>query len=188
MAQHSRNKPRPSPRAPRRATPRVTLVEPGTRAELAELEARIQAARGRISPLYQVLLNSPVVASGWEQLLTAIRQQTVLEPRLRELAILRVAVLNGAEYEFDAHVPHALAAGVPEAALAALRSGDLAPFPSLERLVLQYTEAMTRDLAVPDALYAKLDAALDPRTLVELTATIAAYNMVSRFLIALRIH
>jgi alkylhydroperoxidase family enzyme len=40
---------------------------------------------------------------------------------------------------------------------------------------------------VPDALYAELDKAFDVKTLVELTATIAAYNMVSRFLVALRI-
>jgi 4-carboxymuconolactone decarboxylase len=171
-----------------RNKPRITPVEPGTRADLADLEARIQGARGRISPLYTVLLNSPAVASGWEQLLTAIRQHTAVPPRLRELAILRVAVLNGADYEFDAHVPHARSAGLTDEKLKRLREDDLAPFEALEKLVLLYTDAMTRDLAVPDALYAQLDAAFDTKTLVELTATIAAYNMVSRFLIALRIH
>ena len=85
---------------------RVTPVEPGARPALAGLEARI-AARGRISPLYQVLLNSPAVTEGWEAMLTAIRQKTALAPRLRELIILRVATLNGAPYEFEAHVPHA---------------------------------------------------------------------------------
>ncbi len=89
---------------------RVTPVVPGTRQELAAIEARISAARGRISPLYQVLLNSPAVVDGWEAMLTAIRQKTSLSPRLRELIILRVATLNNAPYEFDAHVPHAWAA------------------------------------------------------------------------------
>ncbi len=92
---------------------RVAPVAPGARPELAALEARIAAARGRISPLYQVLLNSPAVVEGWEAMLTAIRQKTALPPRLRELIILRVATLNGAPYEFEAHVPHALAAGMP---------------------------------------------------------------------------
>ena len=44
---------------------RIEPVVPGTRPELAVLEARIAAARGRISPLYQVLLNSPAVVEGW---------------------------------------------------------------------------------------------------------------------------
>lgn len=167
--------------------PRVKPVTPGTRPELAELEARIAGARGRISPLYSVLLNSPPLASGWEQLFTVIRQKTSVPARLRELAILRIAVLNGASYEFEAHVPHALAAGLEQEAIEGLRKNEV-QLQGVERLVLQYADAMTRDLVVPDALYAQLDKAFDVKTLVELTATIAAYNMVSRFLIAMRIH
>jgi AhpD family alkylhydroperoxidase len=168
--------------------PRVKPVAPGTRPELSALEVRIQGARGRISPLYTVLLNSPEVASGWEQLFTAIRQKTSVPPALRELVILRIAVLNGADYEFEAHVPHALAAGMTQEAIDRLRRGEIERLSALEKLVLQYTDAMTEDLLVPDALYAHLDKAFDAKTLVELTATIAGYNMVSRFLIALRIH
>jgi 4-carboxymuconolactone decarboxylase len=168
--------------------PRVSQVAPGTRPELAKLEARIRGVRGRIAPLYSVLLNSPELASGWEQLFTAIRQKTSVPPALRELVILRVAALNGAEYEFEAHVPHALAAGMSQEAIERLRRDDLSGFARIERLVLQYTDAMTRDLVVPEALYPQLDQAFDAKTLVELTATIAGYNMVSRFLIAMRIH
>lgn len=168
--------------------PRVPQVTPGSRPELSSLEARIKGARGRISPLYTVLLNSPELASGWEQLFTVIRQKTSVPPALRELVILRIAVLNGAEYEFEAHVPHALAAGMTQDAIDRLRRDDISGFRGLEQLVLQYTDAMTEDLVVPEALYPRLDQAFDAKTLVELTATIAGYNMVSRFLIAMHIH
>jgi AhpD family alkylhydroperoxidase len=168
--------------------PRVPAVSPGSKPELSALEARIRGARGRISPLYTVLLNSPELASGWEQLFTAIRQKTSVPPALRELVILRVAVLNGAEYEFEAHVAHALAAGMTQDAIDRLRRDDVDGLTYLEKLVLQYTDAITRDLVVPEALYPQLDKAFDAKTLVELTATIAGYNMVSRFLIAMRIH
>jgi AhpD family alkylhydroperoxidase len=168
--------------------PRVPQVAPGSRPQLAELEARIRGARGRISPLYRVLLNSPELAAGWERLFTAIRQKTSVPPRLRELVILRVAVLNGAQYEFEAHVAHALGAGMTQETIDRLREGDVEGLSSLEKLVLQYTDAITRDLAVPEALYPQLDRHFDAKTLVELTATIAGYNMVSRFLIAMRIH
>ncbi|NMU93292.1 carboxymuconolactone decarboxylase family protein, partial [Achromobacter ruhlandii] len=84
---------------------RVSPVAPGTRPALAEIEARIAAARGRISPLYQVLLNSPAVVQGWEAMLTAIRLNTSLSPRVRELIILRVATPTTAPYGCGGHVP-----------------------------------------------------------------------------------
>ena len=56
-------------------------------------------------------------------MLTAIRQKTALA-RLRELIILRVATLNGAPYEFEAHVPHARQAGMPDALIERLRAAQ----------------------------------------------------------------
>jgi AhpD family alkylhydroperoxidase len=171
---------------------RIPLVEPGTRPELAEIERRIRGARGRISPLYQALLNSAPIASGWEQLLTAVRNETGVPPALRELAILRVAVLNRASFEFDAHVPHARRAGVADAKIEAVRAlaprGDAGvPFDDDDRLALALADAMTCDIEVTDALFDRLRARFDDRGIVEIVTTVAAYNMVSRFLVALQI-
>jgi 4-carboxymuconolactone decarboxylase len=170
---------------------RIAPVEPGTRPQVAHIEARILAARGRITPLYQVLLNSPPVVDGWEAMLTAIRQKTSLAPRVREMIILRVAVLNRAPYEFEAHVPHARAAGLPEAVIESLRvyaaPDAVQGLAAGEREVLALTDAMTRDIEVPDAVFEPLRAHFDEQGLIELAATVAAYNMVSRFLVALRI-
>lgn len=167
---------------------RVSPAPPATDPEGHALEERIRAARGEINALYAALLNSPAVAHGWEQMLTAIRQKTALPASLRELVILHIAVINRVEYEFTSHLPHARAAGISEDKLAALRTGDLSAFDGLERLVLDYAESMTRDVHVPDALFARIAAAFDQKGRVELTATAAAYNMVSRFLAALAIH
>lgn len=168
--------------------PRVPLVEPGTDPELAAIEQSIVAERGRISALYQALLNSAPLAQGWEKLLTAIRNRSSLPPELRELVILRVAVLNRAPFEFEAHLPVARAAGVAEEKLAALQLPQIgAPFGALEQAVLALTDSMTRDVQVADALFEPVAAHFDPRAMTELIATIAAYNMVSRFLEALRI-
>ncbi len=169
-------------------TIRVPLVEPGTRPELAEIEASIMAQRGRISDLYRVLLNSGPLARGWEGMLTAVRNQSSVPADLRELMILRVAVVNRAPYEFDAHVPHAQKAGVSDAKIAAVRDtviGDI--FAESEKVVLELADAMTRNIEVPEALMDRLKARLDARGVVETVATVAAYNMVSRFLVALQI-
>ena len=167
---------------------RVPPVAPGTDPALAAIEQRIVAERGRVSLLYQVLLNSAPIASGWEQLLTAVRNQTQVPADLRELIILRVAVLNRAPYEFDAHVPHARAAGVGDAKLAAVREAELSDvFAPRERLVLELTDAMTREVQVPDVLMARVRAQFDARLTVEVVTTVAAYNMVSRLLVALNV-
>jgi alkylhydroperoxidase family enzyme len=53
--------------------------------------------------------------------------------------------------------------------------------------VIAYTDAMTRNIDVPDPVYAAVRDAFSDRELVELTATVGAYNLVSRFLVALRV-
>ena len=167
---------------------RVPLVQPGTRPELAAIENRILAERGRISLLYQVLLNSPAIVTGWEQMLTAVRNKTGLAADLREMIILRVAVLNKAEFEFEAHIPHALKAGVPQSKIEALKDQILNPdFSATEVLLMKITDHMTRDVAVPEELMSELTHQYGAGEVVEIIATVAAYNMVSRFLVALNI-
>lgn len=165
---------------------RIAPIPPGTRPELAGLEAQIAAQRGRVSLLYQVLLNSPPMAHGWEQLLTAVRNQSTLPADLRELIIIRVAVLNGAGYEYEAHLPIALKAGATEEKVAALRAPDhigpgLSP---VEQALIELTDTMTRHIKVPAALYDLVRGFLDERQVVDAVVTISAYNMVSRFLVA----
>ena len=167
---------------------RVPPVTPGTRPELAAIESSIREQRGDISLLYQVLLNSAPLAQGWETMLTAVRNRSSVPPDLREMVILRVAVLNRAPFEFAAHAPVARKVGVSEAKLAGLHDAEPGEaFTPLERSVLALTDAMTRDVQVPDALFEPLRTHFDARALVELVATVAAYNMVSRFLEALQI-
>jgi AhpD family alkylhydroperoxidase len=169
---------------------RVPLVEPGTRPELAEVEAIIRAERGgEIAVLYQALLNSPAIASGWERMLTAVRNRTQVPADLRELMILRVAVINRASFEFEAHAPLAKQAGVSDEKIEAVKAWPVGSdrFTDDERLVLELTDHMTRNVDVPDALMERLRKRFDARGVVEMVATVAAYNMVSRFLVALNI-
>jgi alkylhydroperoxidase family enzyme len=158
----------------------------------AELVEAIRARRGgRLIELDRMLLHAPAFARGWNALLRAVRTELELPPRLRELAICAVAVANSADYEFAQHAPEFLAAGGTEAQLAALRDIGAAAlddrhFDAAERALLRLTIEMTREVAVDEATFAAIRAALgsDQRT-VELVGTIATYNMVSRFLVAL---
>jgi AhpD family alkylhydroperoxidase len=173
---------------------RITPITPGTRPELAAQEAQIIAARGRISDLYQVLLNSPPIAHGWEQMLSAVRNKSSLPADLRELVIVRVAVLNKADFEYQAHVPIALREGATQSMIDAVTNvAYLAPMPSsaglsdAQQVALLLTDSMTRDIVVPDSLFADVKKHFDAQGQIDLVATIAAYNMVSRFLTAFHI-
>lgn len=150
-----------------------------------EIAQRIRERRGgTLRPLDRMLLHSPQLADGWNSLLGAIRGRMHLPPDIRELVILRIAVLNGAPYEWTAHEPEAWRAGLDDTALTELRR-DKPEFDARRRRVIAYTDAMTRDIHVPDEVFDALRADFSDAELVELTATVAAYNMVSRFLVAL---
>ena len=168
---------------------RIPYIKEHEHPELAEIIAGIRARRGGdLSPVARMLLNSPPLAEGWMKLFTVIRQQTTFGARHRELVIARIAVRNGARYEYHAHLPHALAEGLTRAQLDALRDwrkSDL--FDAGQRAVLSYTDAITDDIIVSDEIYAGVRALFDDRQMVELTATIASYSFVSRFLVALQI-
>ena len=151
------------------------------------LVERIQKERASLPNLYRMLLNSPPVAEGWLTYLTAIRQKSSLNARLRELLILRVAVLNEADYEFEQHLPIAIKAGCTDEQVAGLKAGDFKKLEKGEAAAMAYCDEMTRNIRVKDATFAALREAFDDKEIVEITATVGAYNMVSRFLEAIQV-
>jgi AhpD family alkylhydroperoxidase len=156
--------------------------------DTAPLIERIVAERGSVLHLYQMLLHSPPLAEGWLALFTAVRQKLQLPGALRELIIMRVALLNGAPYEAAQHAPIALAEGLSQAQLDALAEWPgSALFDATQAAVLKLTDAMTRDIHFDGAILATVREHLGERGTVEAAATIAGYNLVSRFLEALQI-
>lgn len=173
--------------------PRIPY-KPNDIAEPKELVESIRARRGgRLLHLDRMLLHSPALATGWNVYLGAVRNALTLPPKLRELAVCVVAVLNGAEYEFHHHAPEFVKYGGTPAQVEALRRGaaasiDAAAFNAAERALIQITTEMTRGVDVSDATFRAMRAMLaDDRQMVELIGIVATYNMVSRFLVALHI-
>ncbi len=167
---------------------RIPYADPDV-PERRALVDRIRAERGDLLHLYRMLLHSGPVAEGWLGYLTAVRHHMKLSGALREMVIMLVAHLNGAPYEAEQHAPIARKEGVTEEQLAALPRWESSDrFDPRERAVLAYTQAMTRDIHVSDEIFAAVRLHFDEEGIVELTAAVAAYNMVSRFLEALQIH
>jgi 4-carboxymuconolactone decarboxylase len=169
---------------------RVSLIEETDRPDLGDLIAKIKGARGgRLIHIYRLMLHSPALANAWFDLNQAVRYGTEIDGQSRELAVIRVAILNDTEYVVQAHGPaYALKEGLTSEQVGAL--ADWQPsnlFTEKQRALLAYTDAMTRDIDVPDALFAAVRRHFSERQTVELTLLISAYNMLTRFLKALKV-
>ena len=163
--------------------------------EPADIVSAIRKRRGgTLNEADRTLLYAPAYAQGWNIMARAVRQELSLSPKLRELAICSVGALNGADYEVDNHAPHFYAAGGTEMQVRALRNlsdamKDSTLFDESERAALRLALEMTRNVMVSDETFAAVRAALpSPQQVVELVGTIAIYNMIARFLVALEVN
>lgn len=101
---------------------RVTTIDGSDVPELADLIGRIQGARGgRLINIYRLMLHSPALANAWFELNQAVRYGTEIDGQSREIAVIRVAILNKVEYVLRAHGPaYALKEGLTPAQVEAL--------------------------------------------------------------------
>jgi alkylhydroperoxidase family enzyme len=159
------------------------------------VQAILQRRGGEMLNLDKALLWSEPLARGWNVYLKNVRTGLSASRKLRELGICTVALLTGAHYEYHHHAPDFLAAGGTQAELDALdvfaaapRTASTSGLGEDEALVVRYAAQMTLDVKVEDALFDKMRAHFDTTQLVELTAAIATYNMVARFLVALDVN
>ena len=156
------------------------------------VKAILERRGGTLLNLDRALLWSEPLARGWNVYLKNVRTGLAASRKLRELGICTVALITGAHYEYHHHAPDFLAAGGTQQELDALNAFVAAPgtVPGAglgrdEALVAQYAASMTRDVKVPDAVFERMRERFDTTELVEITAAIATYNMVARFLLAL---
>jgi len=169
---------------------RVPLIDEKEHPELFELIAKIKGARGgRLINIYRLMLHSPALAGAWFDLNQAVRYGTEIDGQCRELAVIRVAILNNVEYVICAHGPaYALKEGLTPAQVEALVDwGASNLFNDKQRALLAYTDAMTRDIEVPEDVFGEIRQHFSERQVVELSMLIGAYNMLTRFLKALRV-
>jgi len=156
--------------------------------EAQQMVEQIRTERGgRLPHLFHMQLYNPAIADGWLRLGTAVRFKSELDSATRELAICLVARLTGAEYEWRAHRRIAVEEGVPEAQLDSIVEWRTGKFDGTQRAVLALAEGLTKNVAVDDETFAAAQTHLTDRQMVELVTTVSYYNMVSRFLVGLRI-
>ncbi len=133
--------------------------------------------------IYRMLVHAQTMAPGFLEMGRAILTDSELDPKIRELVILRVGILSDASYEIFQHRRVASSAGVEDNKIAAvLNETDEDVLDDHEKLLMRFTDTVVKDVKAPDELFNEVSEALSPRLLSELLLTIGFYMMVCRFL------
>ena len=124
-------------------------------------------------------LRSPGFADLAQGLGAFMRYRTSLEPRLSELAIIVVGAAWKAGYEFAAHGPAAIRAGIRPEAVAAIARGEAPGFDrDDERVVYEFAHELVTVRRVGDERYAAAVALLGEAGTVELVGILGYYTLV----------
>ncbi len=168
---------------------RVKLVEKDQAPpEVEELFQRIEAKGAKIINLYRAIALTPPMISSFLKLGNCLLNKAELSPKLRELAILRIAKLSGSEYEWTQHVPIAREVGVSRQQIDDVHQWeDSANFNHEERAALQYTDEVALSVKATDGTFEALRKHLSERSIVELTMSIGYWGMIARVLVPLEI-
>ncbi len=140
---------------------------------------QVATSRGSVRGPHAFLMHHPELAERVSELGAQLRFHGVLSAADRELAILTAGREVEATYEWAAHEPLGLEAGVRPEAIEVLRSQR--PTTGLqprEALIIDTVRALYRDHRIPDDLYARIEAELGRKALVELVVLAGYYGLI----------
>lgn len=175
--------------------PRIAPLAP------AERTPEQQALIERMKPPQQVSTMKGAGETEWAEILArhpalfvahmGLAQQFMATPKLtprdRELAVLRLAWISGAPFEWGGHVTIAKACGVLAAEIERVIEGPEAPdWTAFEAALLRATDELHTDSMIADATWASLAEGLDAQQLIEFVLLIGQYKTVAYYQNALR--
>ena len=164
------------------AAERFPILPPDqmTPAQKAVADAIMSGPRKSLTGPFNAWLRSPDLADRLQKVGEYLRFNSSLPGRLNEFAILITARAWDSEYEWYAHYPLAIAAGLKPAVAADLARGVRpADMADDEAAVFDFCAELRRDHRVGDATYARVQKLFGDRGIVDLTALEGYYDTVS---------
>jgi len=156
----------------------ITVAEM-TPAQKRAHDSIVSGRRGRFGGPFQLLIRAPEICEHAGHLGEHLRWGTTLPARLSELAICITAKFWRAQYEWYAHAPLAVKAGVPAGAIEAIRTGDTPHFEAEdEALVYDACTEIIRTQRLADSSFTAVTRTLGEVGLVELTSIIGYYTLI----------
>jgi 4-carboxymuconolactone decarboxylase len=163
-------------------TPRIPPVEPPYDPDTAAMLAKWMPPGADVEPLklFRTLAVHPDLMSRMRPLGSGILGSTTVEPRDRELMILRTTALNGAFYEWGVHATvFGPSVGITDEDAEAVAAGDLARFGNGDRTILRLAEELHATSEVSDGLWIDLQTTHSLPQIIELVITAAWYRLIS---------
>ncbi len=163
--------------------PRIPL--PSSRDELDEAQRKVwdgvvSGPRGQVIGPLRAAIHNADLAERWSALGEALRFSTSLDKRLSELAICVTGRRWSSQVEWFVHAATAAKVGVSADVLEAIREGRAPSFDKRdEAVVYEFARTLQEDGRVPDAIYDEARALFGVKGVVELTALVGYYTMVS---------
>ncbi|MEU8895982.1 carboxymuconolactone decarboxylase family protein [Nocardia sp. NPDC048505] len=128
-------------------------------------------------PAMSVLAHHPELTEAFLGFSVYLLFRSTLPPRVRELAILRVAHRTGCAYEWQHHAGFAATAGLSEADIAAVREGTAAD--AFDRVVLTAVDELLARTTLSDRTWAALGEQLADPQRMDLVFTVGGYSLLA---------
>lgn len=140
---------------------------------------------GRIPGPYRVSLHCPEITEVWHPLGERLLLQSSFPLRLSEFVIILAARGMDCDYVFNSHMGHAVKNGLPQSVVDAMAQNQRPLFVQAdEEAVYDFCRELTQKKVVSDAAYQRALALFGAPGVVELTALLGYYTMVSMTVIA----
>jgi len=164
----------------RLSSPRIApLADSESSGEAAEQLQRA-AQNGRVINIFRTLAHHPKLMKRWTVFGNHILSKSTLDPRERELVILRIGWLCKSEYEWGQHVLIGLRSGLDDADIRRIQEGpDASGWAPFDAALLRATDELHRDAMISDATWKQLAERYDTQQLMDLVFTVGQYNLVS---------
>src|ERR1700692_1598830 len=151
-------------------------------------DAIMSGPRKALSGPFNAWLRSPELADRLQKVGEYVRFNSSLDRRINEMAILMTAQAWGSQYEWYAHAPLALKAGIDPAIIAAIGAGQKPDnMKDDEAIVWEFTTQLRRDHGVDDATYARALEKFGEAGIMDLVAVNGYYDVVSMTLNVARV-
>jgi len=140
---------------------------------------QMTTADGRLIGPYNTFLLHPEVAAKFSEFQAAEATYTTLSPRVREVVIVAVGAVWGADYELYAHTTLARNAGLSEHAVTTLANGGIPDdLSEHEKIAAHLTSQLSTRHRVDDELYREAEKAFGATGLFDIAALIGQYHTV----------
>ena len=126
------------------------------------------------------MVGSPLAGAALHQVGGHLRHRAGYTDRVREIAVLELAVIRRSATEWHAHEPYARSGVLTDDEITAIRMSAPAPtFDAAETIARKIVQSLLRSKDIDDALYAEAAAVFSTRVLIELVMLILYFDLLA---------